>query len=670
VNTPPLLLGLALLFWGWQTGHVWIGAALGVLIELPRVIKARWSFSQSDLDRLWNLCALIFLGTMVYHFFNEGTVALNDFFVDAGRRPEALREKGRAALLWVQWFPMLGFPLVIAVAFSEEPSVDVSTFSWFYRKRRGQPGHEPTRITIAFPFLVLTLFATTASNQRTPWFYAGLCVLVAWALWSQRSRRAQALVWAVLFGAAVAGGYFGHGGLSTLQKKLEEMNVSWFSRLARGKVDTRSARTAMGSIGELKLSDRIVLRLRTDGQPPPELIREASYNRYSGVAWRNEQPGFKSVVAETNNTSWILQTNAIRRSVNVAQYLHGGNGILAVPTGVARIDNLSVPIVERNPLGALRVKEGPGLVLYDVRYDDSRELDEDEPAVAEVARQLGLHRGMKAQEAMRIVSNYFRDQFSYSSYLTKRHVATRNETVIARFFKERTGHCEYFATASALLLRKAGVPTRYAIGYSVQEGKGKKFVVRERHAHAWTLVWNDGSWHDFDTTPGSWNAIEKKNSSWLRPIKDFFSDLWFQFSKLRWGSTDFRKYLIWLPAPLIVIALVSFVWRKQWRQKKSRVDADTVARDWPGLDSEIYEVERALASRGLERRSHESWRAWHDRIDEHTADGASLRTLIALHGKYRFDPNGLSDLERSALRGNARAYVKRVKRSGRMRVSN
>lgn len=674
MNTPPLLLGLVLLFWGWQTGHLAIGAAMAALVESPRVVKARWSFSQADLDRLWNICALLFFGTMIYLFFNEGSISLNDFFVDAGRRPEAIQEKGRAALLWIQWFPMLVFPIVIAVAFSDEQRVEVSTFSWFYRKYRGREGHEPMRVTIGFPYLALILFATAASNQRTPWFYVGASLVIAVALWSQRVRREPVIVWALLFGAAAAGGFFGHVGLHGLQRSIEGMNLSFLSKFVGGPVDMRITKTAMGSVGELKLSDRIVLRVRTDGQSPPTLLREASYNRYTNTLWLNMQPGFKGIIPETNNTTWILHTNAMRRSVTIGQYLRRGSGLLAAPLGAARIDDLPVGELEKNGLGALRVKSGMGLVLYTVRYDetnpydappqieDKRELDEAEPVIATVAQQLGLYRGMEAREAMRIVAGYFASQFSYSSYVTKQHRATRRDTVLARFFKERTGHCEYFATATALLLRHAGVPTRYAVGYAVQEGSGKKYIVRERHAHAWTLVWDGSTWRDFDTTPGGWNAIEKQHSSWLRPVKDLFSNLWFEFSRWRWSSTDIRKYLIWIPAPLLVVALISFVWRKQWRNRKPVVREERVRRNWPGLDSEIYEVERALAARGLERRSHESWRAWLDRIDEHAADGAALRRLISLHSKYRFDPDGLDARERDALRDSARSYLKELKR--------
>ena len=65
---------------------------------------------------------------------------------------------------------------------------------------------------------------------------------------------------------------------------------------------------------------------------------------------------------------------------------------------------------------------------------------------------------------------------------------------MSRFLlRTRSGHCEYFATATVLLLRQLGIPARYAVGYAVHEATGRKYVVRQRDAHAWCLVWNPNS---------------------------------------------------------------------------------------------------------------------------------------------------------------------------------
>jgi transglutaminase-like putative cysteine protease len=50
-----------------------------------------------------------------------------------------------------------------------------------------------------------------------------------------------------------------------------------------------------------------------------------------------------------------------------------------------------------------------------------------------------------------------------------------NETPLARFLlRTRSGHCEYFATATVLLLRQLGIPARYAVGYAVHEASGRQ----------------------------------------------------------------------------------------------------------------------------------------------------------------------------------------------------
>ncbi len=51
----------------------------------------------------------------------------------------------------------------------------------------------------------------------------------------------------------------------------------------------------------------------------------------------------------------------------------------------------------------------------------------------------------------------------------------------------RTGHCQYFASTLAMMLRSVGIPTRIVLGFRPAEFNdvGKYFVVRQRHAHAW-----------------------------------------------------------------------------------------------------------------------------------------------------------------------------------------
>jgi len=675
MNTPPLLAAAALLFWGWQTGHWIIGLVAGAILESSRVIEARWSLTQNDFNRLWNICSVLFIGLAAFLLINEGTVSFNDFFVNAGRRPEAIREAGRSALAWFQWFPMIFFPFMVAQAFNEENAVGRATFSWWLRKQEKRNPHSalPSEtIDVSFPYIALCLLSASATIRRNEAFYFGITAVIAWALWSVRTRRHSLAAWSAAFLVVAAAGYGGHAGLFRLQKKLEEMNVTWFTRFSTAGFDPREARTHIGSIGRLKMSDAIVLRLRVDRTGPPELLREASYSLYHERLWNNanDRRGFTPLFAEEDTGTWkLLPKKETYRAVNIARYLHGGAGLLALPSGISTVSNLSVGEMETNLFGAAKVKGAPGLVIYDAHYDrgttfdskpalDDLRSDKAEPAVVQVARELQLHEGMDAREAMKVVRQFFADKFQYATYLSAAHAPTSNETALARFLLHtRAGHCEYFATATTLLLREAGVPARYAVGYSVQEGSGRKYVVRARHAHSWALVWDGQSWIDFDTTPGSWNAIESAHSSFLQPIKDFFSDLWFQFSKFRWGKTEWRKYFMWAPVPLLIIVIARFFLGKQWKKMRARRKEQRPALARAGIDSDFYLIEKHFASRGLERRASENWTDWLRRIEEQEDVLAQLHRVLVLHQRHRFDPRGLNEAERAELRADVSAWL-------------
>src|ERR1043166_4116973 len=587
MNTPPLLVCAALVFWGWQTGHLLIGIIAGAALESSRVIKARWSLTQADFNRLWNVCTVLFIGVGTFLLINEGTVSFNDFFVNAGRRPEAIKQAGKSALIWFQWFPMIFLPFILAQVFNDPPRVGLATFSWWLRKQeaRNPRANLPREgLNVTFPYVALCLLAASAATERSRSFYFGVSALVGWSLCPLRPKRYTLVTWCACLIGIVAAGYGGHTGLFRLQKKLEEMNITWFSRFASLGFDDKEARTRLGSIGSQKGSDQIVLRLRTDGGNPPELLREASFNIFRGRSWITLKPEFRNVFSESDQTTWkLLPRKPSKRAVTIAQYFRNGKGLLALPSGSSQLEDLSFATLETNQFGVVRVSSGPGLAVYRALYDrgatidsmrgedDLRSFDDLEPSVAEVARELQLRGDMEPKEAMKRIGSFFTEKFRYASYLTTEHAATADETALGRFLlTTRSGHCENFATATTLLLRKAGVPTRYAVGYSVQEGSGKKYIVRARHAHAWTLVYYEGAWHDFDTTPGSWNAVESKHSSWLQPIKDFFSDVWFQFSKFRWSKTEWRKYFMLAPVPLLVIVLVRFVFGKQWKKMRAK----------------------------------------------------------------------------------------------------
>ena len=72
MKPPAYLIGAALLFWGWQTGHLAAGAAMAVVLESAQWVKARWEFADQDFRRIWVFCALLLLAVAVYAFTSTG----------------------------------------------------------------------------------------------------------------------------------------------------------------------------------------------------------------------------------------------------------------------------------------------------------------------------------------------------------------------------------------------------------------------------------------------------------------------------------------------------------------------------------------------------------------------------------------------------------------------
>jgi transglutaminase-like putative cysteine protease len=99
------------------------------------------------------------------------------------------------------------------------------------------------------------------------------------------------------------------------------------------------------------------------------------------------------------------------------------------------------------------------------------------------------------------VEAYLRARYTYS--LTP--PATDYLSPYAAFlFKTRTGYCQHFAGAMALLLRFNGIPARVAVGFATGEQiDAGIYIVTRNDAHAWVEAYFPGAgWVPFDPTPG------------------------------------------------------------------------------------------------------------------------------------------------------------------------
>lgn len=109
--------------------------------------------------------------------------------------------------------------------------------------------------------------------------------------------------------------------------------------------------------------------------------------------------------------------------------------------------------------------------------------------------------------------------------------------------EHRRAHCELFASATALILRSAGVPTRYVTGVICNERhpSGKYYIARYGNAHAWVEAFDrqNKRWVVVDTTPPSITTPAARPDSWQEQLSsrgDYLRLAWFEvLSSLRRG---------------------------------------------------------------------------------------------------------------------------------------
>lgn len=177
--------------------------------------------------------------------------------------------------------------------------------------------------------------------------------------------------------------------------------------------------------------------------------------------------------------------------------------------------------------------------------------------------------GAKAQA----VVTRLRREYGYSTFSDG-----KNTSLEHFLFTGRRGNCEYFATAAAVLLRHAGVPTRLVSGFFVDGWNeyGLFYDVRQSDAHAWIEAYLPGKgWTRFDATPGQTrlsgaaDAFARRAERWL----DALQVSWYRhvigydqyaqrdtFLKLGVGQSlsRLRERLENVVRPLIVLLVLSF----------------------------------------------------------------------------------------------------------------
>lgn len=313
-----------------------------------------------------------------------------------------------------------------------------------------------------------------------------------------------------------------------------------------------SNEVTLGRIGEIQTSANspAVFHFRSRQSGPLELKwRGSALALFDGRRWFNPPwPG--DPVRVENGYLRLAGRDQLWRPGRRLEYevqLKDATGDVLFFPGIPEILYLDSPVIVRTPVGGFRTAmPNPAGARYSAQsymedlatsfsaaaaplpagqretYLRTPRVD---PRVMALARQLTAAEPLPFDQARRI-EEYLRTQFAYSLELPKK---VPDDPIAHFLFERRRGHCEYFASSMAIMLRVIGIPSRLATGF--QSGTYNPLtgwhLVRSSDAHAWVEAHFPGQgWVTFDPTPSSPQPQASPLMSQLRLYLDALEVSW------------------------------------------------------------------------------------------------------------------------------------------------
>ncbi len=137
-----------------------------------------------------------------------------------------------------------------------------------------------------------------------------------------------------------------------------------------------------------------------------------------------------------------------------------------------------------------------------------------DPRIPRLAQQITAKAGTNYDKAA-AVETYLLTHYGYTLQLSR---STPSDPLAEFLFTRKQGHCEYFASSMAIMLRTLGIPTRVVNGFRLNEFNDltSQYVVRDSDAHSWVEVYfPDYGWVSFDPTPA---GPTQAYSGWSRML--------------------------------------------------------------------------------------------------------------------------------------------------------
>jgi transglutaminase-like putative cysteine protease len=326
-----------------------------------------------------------------------------------------------------------------------------------------------------------------------------------------------------------------------------------------------SDNVTLGQIGELKASDEIFMHVRIDSLGAARFSdlrwRGVALDEFNGKGWKKSPAAERTQRKEKENGSDIFKLGTLGTLEDVTRVTAqtfiiepvDTPLIFAAPRVVALQAQLRAINVDSE--GAIQAGFHPDRrLVYKVFSDTAppnvvalradrmqykadstryRELPAKlDPRIPALTRDIIQKSDARTwYDASRAVESYLRDNYGYTLEMK----ASGPDPLADFLFNVKQGHCEYFATALAIMLRTQGIATRIVNGFLPGEYNqaAGALTVRQSDAHSWVEVYfpDTNSWVTFDATPPAGRMPRERTglAGALSKYSEALDLMWFQY---------------------------------------------------------------------------------------------------------------------------------------------
>ncbi len=279
----------------------------------------------------------------------------------------------------------------------------------------------------------------------------------------------------------------------------------------------------------LKRGENVPALTYTGGPPEGTRLRLTSLDLFDGNTWRISAPsegqkiGDEALTPPPGYSGDISKVPQSKVKVEVSRNFR--SQFAPVPYGLRtislkknwRYDTKSLDVVSTN--GQVVGGQDYSLTWYDLKPDpqvlnDSPRAGEPDQYTSDIPQNMDQRitdmakeitvgaKGNRYQQAVKLQEWFRSGEFTYSTATDKQSGMRALSSFLIR---DKTGYCEQFATAMALMARTLDIPSRVGIGFLAgQAGKDNEHIVRMHDMHAWPELYFEGTgWVAFEPTPSA-----------------------------------------------------------------------------------------------------------------------------------------------------------------------